>query len=313
MKFIDIRNAVTSRIGIQALNVQRNAPTILFVAGVAGVVATAVLTARATLKLDEILGEHEATSAAMDDTLQNKPAYTEESYKRDKMLLMAKTTGQVVRLYLLPFGVGALSIGLLTGSHVVLTRRNMAVTAAYAALEKGFREYRDRVRQELGEEKEQEFRYGYIEREVAVDGENGVEVKVIKTFDPNGISPYAKIFDQLCSPWESNAQSNRVFLQCQQNYFNDRLHARGFVFLNEVYRALGIEETRAGQVMGWSIGEGNDNFVSFGLFNRNDDWKVRDFVNGREKSILLDFNIDRLPIISRLREDEAAVHSGEEK
>ena len=57
---------------------------------------------------------------------------------------------------------------------------------------------------------------------------------------------------------------------------------------------LGIEETRAGQVVGWVYDEKNpvgDNFVDFGIYDLYNE-KARDFVNGRERSILLDFNID---------------------
>ena len=82
-----------------------------------------------------------------------------------------------------------------------------------------------------------------------------------------------------------------LFLRTQQNYANDLLKARGHLFLNEVYSMLGIPHTSAGAIVWWTIGAGGDNYVDFGIFTR-DSQVVREFVNGYERSILLDFNVD---------------------
>ncbi len=63
---------------------------------------------------------------------------------------------------------------------------------------------------------------------------------------------------------------------------------RGYIFLNEIYEDLGFESTETGNVVGWLLGNG-DSHVDFGIF-RGD--QTIDFVNGREATILLDFNVD---------------------
>ena len=70
------------------------------------------------------------------------------------------------------------------------------------------------------------------------------------------------------------------------------LHARGHVFLNEVYDALGIPRSKEGSVVGWVLNGEGDGYVDFGIFSDPDNQSLRDFVNGREGSILLDFNVD---------------------
>lgn len=75
---------------------------------------------------------------------------------------------------------------------------------------------------------------------------------------------------------------------------NDLLRSRGHVFLNEVYDCLGIPRTKAGQIVGWVYSKDNpvgDNYIDFGIY---DVYKpaIADFVNGYERSILLDFNPD---------------------
>ena len=87
---------------------------------------------------------------------------------------------------------------------------------------------------------------------------------------------------------------NRFFLLRQQDQANERLKARGYLFLNDVYEMLGIPKTKAGQIVGWVYDTNmpnGDNYVDFGIFNAYSE-QARDFVNGYERTILLDFNVD---------------------
>lgn len=68
--------------------------------------------------------------------------------------------------------------------------------------------------------------------------------------------------------------------------------------MNEVYEMLGFPITKAGASVGWIYNKDEpvgDNFVDFGIYNLNSQ-KAHDFVNGYERSIVLDFNVDG-PII----------------
>ena len=131
--------------------------------------------------------------------------------------------------------------------------------------------------------------------EAAYTDSDGVKHKAQKkqvlVDDPNGLSVYARFFDEGCEQWSKNPEYNLMFLRSQQNYYNDMLKSRGHVFLNEVYDALGIPRTQAGAVVGWMISDNGDNFIDFGVFD-GDRPRARDFVNGYERSILLDFNVD---------------------
>ena len=85
-----------------------------------------------------------------------------------------------------------------------------------------------------------------------------------------------------------------MFLKDQQRYANDILKSKGHLFLNEVYDMLSIPRTKAGQVVGWIYDEKHpvgDNFVDFGIYDIYNE-RARDFVNGYERTILLDFNVD---------------------
>lgn len=290
MKLQHLKNAVTSKVGRQILTTKKHSPTILFVGGVVGVVTSAVLASRATLKLEAVLSEDELIRHKV-STLEHRD-YTEEDRIKDLYKLKMRTAGKVARLYAPSVAVGVISIAALTGSHVVLSRRNTAVLAAYSALDKGFKEYRQRVVDEYGEDKDLEFRHGTETRTELVVGEDG-EAKTIEHKVVSGKFPsvYARFFDETSASWSREPEYNLMFLNCQQNYMNDRLRARGHVFLNEVYDALGIPRSKAGAVVGWVLGKDGDNYIDFGIYDETKE-RARAFVQGQENSILLDFNVD---------------------
>jgi hypothetical protein len=269
---------------------QKHSPKILFVTGIVGVVATTVVACRATLKLEEVL-----VSAQKDlDTvreLQHKK-YSEEDREQDTAYVYIRSAVKVVKLYLPAVCLGAFSIGCLVGANNILTKRNVALTAAYAAIDRSFGEYRDRVVKELGEDKDREFRYGVREEEKTIVDDNGKKSKdVVKRVGFGPTSGYARFFDEYSRHWDRHPDYNSMFIQCQQNYANDLLRSRGHVFLNDVYDMLGFERTTPGSVVGWIRDGDGDGYIDFGVYNHRNP-RARDFVNAREGSVLLDFNVD---------------------
>jgi hypothetical protein len=271
------------------LLMQKNSPGVLLGVGVVGMVGSTVLACRATLKMDTVLDDAQ-TKLEMAKTLEHED-YSERDRHKDISLIYVQTSMKVIKLYAPAVLVGGLSIAALTSSHRILNRRNVALTAAYSALEKGFNEYRARVVEQYGEEQDRNFRYGTRQEEIE-DPETGKK-KTVTRVALNEPSIYARFFDSYSTSWSKEPEYNLIFLKCQQNYANDLLLSRGHVFLNEVYDMVGVPRSKAGAVVGWVVsrhGE-TDNFINFGVFDGRTD-RARDFVNGREGAILLDFNVD---------------------
>lgn len=299
-----IPNAVSSRFGRQLLHLQKASPQVMFGVGVVGVVGATVLACRATMKLSDALEGFEKEKEYSEELFANhkemaekniKTDYDESTYTKDQMVLRVKTILAVTKLYAPAAGLMMLSVGLLTGSHITLNKRNASLTAAYASVDQAFNKYRNRVREQLGDDQDRDFRHGVQEITETVEGKDGKQKTVThKRVSTESPSLYSKFFDQLCKDWQSNPEYNRVFLQAQQGYFNQLLQARGHVFLNEVYAALGMEHTGAGAVVGWVLGGPGDDYIDFGIFDDKNNERVIDFVNGREDSILLDFNVNGL-------------------
>jgi hypothetical protein len=287
MKFVP--EVIGRTIARNSLQLQKASPQVLLGVGIAGMVGSTVLACRATLKVDVVLDE---AKSKLDLAKHLEHAdYSEKDRSRDISLIYFQSGVKVVRLYAPAIILGAASIYALRTSHGILTKRNLALTAAYSALEQGFEQYRNRVVEKYGEEEDRNLRYGTQKVEI-VDPETKKK-KTVTRVGPDDPSIYARFFDQYSTSWNKDPEYNLIFLKCQQNYANDLLKSRGHVFLNEVYDMVGVPRSKAGAVVGWLLSPNGetDNFVNFGVFDGRDQ-TARDFVNGFEGAILLDFNVD---------------------
>lgn len=288
-----------NRIGLQF---KKHSPEILVVAGVVGTVASTVMACKATTKLNEVLEESKDQIDQIHGYVEENgfsEKYSEEDSKKDLAIVYTQSALKVAKLYAPAVGLGIVSIGAILGGHNILRKRNVALAAAYTAVDKGFKEYRGRVIERFGKELDRELKHDIKTKEIeeVVQNEDGTESTVKKTvdyIDPNKYSEFARFFDDGCTGWEKDSELNLMFLRRQQDYANEVLKTRGHLFLNEVYEMLGIPRTKAGQIVGWIYDEKHpigDNFVDFGIYDIYKE-KNRDFVNGYERTILLDFNVD---------------------
>lgn len=275
-------NGVSRVAGRQILKLRKNSPQLMFVGGIIGVGASTVMACRATLKLSDQMDKMKSEMNGVKE-LRDDPK--NETTDRDVAYIYVRNMAKVARIYAPSAIVGIAAVGALTGSHVTLQRRNVGLTAAYAAVAKAYDEYRDRVKEELGEEKELDiYHSATIEKIKDEDGKS----REVKVANPGKWSPYARFFDEGSRNWQRNAEMNKIFITVQQTYANELLRSRGHVFLNEVYDILGFEHTTAGAIVGWVLGDEGDNFIDFGLYEAVNE----KFVVGWDRNALLDFNVD---------------------
>ena len=287
-------NGVTSK---AVMKLKKHSPEILVVAGIAGTVVSAVLACKATTKVAEILDETKGTLDTIHEGMEtgaiNGQEYTTEDGKKDTVVVYAQTGVKLAKLYGPAIVLGTLSITSILASNNILRKRNVALGAAYAAIDKSFKEYRGRVIERFGEQVDAELKYGIKAKkfeEIEVDPETGKEKKVKKTVmvaDPNLQSDYAVYFDSKSRNYETNPDYNRMFLKAQQAFANDKLQTRGHLFLNEVLDDLDLPRTPAGQIVGWTK-DGPDGYVNFRIVEVE-----RETEDGRhEPALLLDFNVE---------------------
>lgn len=268
------------------LKLEKNSPEIMVGAGVVAIVGGVVLACKATLKVEDILEESEETIEKIHEA-EGMPNYSKKDYKRDLTLTYVQTGAKLAKNYAPAVIVTGLGIGLILGSHNILKKRNVALMASYKTLDKAFDEYRGRVIREYGEDVDKLLKNDLVKKEV-IDEDGNKTVEYEKR-DPNVKSQYGVWFDEFSQNHKNSASANRMFLQMMESYANDKLVANGHLFLNEVYDMIGVPRTKAGSLVGWVYGNGDD-YVSFDLFSPDSDSRV--FINGYENSIFLDFNVD---------------------
>lgn len=295
-----ITNGISSLVGRTGLQIDKYSPELLIGAGITLVGVGTVMACKATLHADDILDEHNDKMSRINETkemAENKEAvYTNEEYRRDVVITWSQTLVGFGRLYAPAVGVTALGIGCFLWSHRILSGRLVGVGAAYQVLESQFANYRKNVREKYGDEVDKQMRYGFRDQEVTVTekDEDGNDItKATETTvgpDLSDASDYARYFDETNPNWNRDPERNMMFIKTQMALANDLLNARGHVFLNEVYDLLDFPRTKAGAVVGWLKGNGDD-YVDFLLYTAGDP-KRRAFVNGLTASVLIDFNVD---------------------
>jgi hypothetical protein len=286
------------------LGLRKHSPEILVVAGAIGTVVSAVVACKATTKLETVLEKNkkdiETINAYVED-IGYTDEYTEKDHKKDLTIVRTKAVVNVAKLYAPAVAIGAVSLTSIFVGHNILHKRNVALAAAYTAVDTSFKKYRESVVERFGKELDKELKFNVkpVQVEETVSNEDGTESTVTKTVEVAEHSPlgseYARFFDEYSTCWTKNAEDNLSFLIMQQDFANKKLQTRGYLFLNEVYDMLGIQRSTAGQIVGWRYDKNGtdcgDNYVDFGIhniYNKNN----RLFVNGYERSILLDFNVD---------------------
>ena len=303
MKF-EIKNMINK----VKFNVVKHSPEILMGIGIAGVVTSTVLACRSTLKVKDILEDKDTNMNNVKEVLaEGREDYTEEDARKDKTIIMTTTAIRMMKLYITSVIIGAGSIACLLQSHNVMRNRNAGLAAALAATTESFKQYRERVTAKYGDEVDKEMRYGIKKEKKEKDGKKTKE-DIVVGCDEKELSGYARYFNESNINWTDDPQFNMMFLRQNQNWANDKLISQGYLYLNDVYDALGFPKTKAGQVVGWVYdpknNERGDNYVDFGIYDlnvrgyrdemANDTIAVerQDFTNGYRNSILLYFNVD---------------------
>lgn len=305
-KNVELMNKLSRGFHKGIFQLKKHSPEILVAVGIGCTAVGTVLACKATLKVNDVLDEskkniekiHTATEKGITEAGET---YTAEDSKKDLTIVYTQTGVKLAKLYGPAVLTSVAGIACFVGSHRILSKRNVALAAAYATVDKSFKEYRGRVVERFGKELDRELKYNVKAKEVeeVVQNEDGTESvvkKTVNTIDPTNYSEYSRIWYEGNPGHTKDPVANRYYLQQQQNYCNQRLKSRGYLYLNEVYELLGFPLTKAGNAVGWWYDENDptcDNFVDFGLFDIHDTQKIL-FVNGQERSIHLDFNVKEI-------------------
>ena len=286
---------------------KEHAPEILLGTGIAAGIATVVLACVETTKAGDILDKHKEEMDKIEEAkkVAKEGEYTEKDIKKDKMIVFRDTTVGMAKLYWPAALTGVASITCILSGHKILAARYGAATAALSLTQTLFGKYRERVVEDQGIEKDRQYYYGSKIEKKAIE-EEVVDPDTGKTKKVKNDAEYIDIDLDLCTgavrvfaeynsdgsrnyEWDENVDICLAQLRARQQYLNDQLRAKGFIFLNEAFVECGLNKTQVGQVLGWKWEEGK--YIDFGLGDYSDP-QVRRFINGRSDCLILHFNVD---------------------
>lgn len=282
MKFLSNVGTVVKRTACSTkARVGAKSPEILMVIGGITFVATVVVACKQTLKCEEILDAHQRKMDDIEDCLElaseegSGVTYDDQQAKKDKAVAFAQTGVEFVKIYAPAIGLGIVSIACFGGSFHIMKKRNLALGVAYTALDTAFKEYRGRVKDELGEDADRHFRFGYEKikkgliagkdadgNDIAVEGEDLDTVPWNEEGDHLLDEARFVFAPETSIYYVPDELHNQMTIQCARNNAQIEFDMKGFLFLNDVLRMLGLKEVAYGQLVGWKKGLG-DPYIDF--------------------------------------------------
>lgn len=231
----------------------KRSPEILLGLGIASAITSTVLAVKATPKAMELLAEAEKENI----NRQIKEGVPGPEVKNG--LPSAQVVKTVWKCYIPAAISGAASIACLLGSHSVNAKRNAALATAYKLSETALNEYREKVVEEIGEEKEKVIRDKVAQKHLDEKPVSKSEVIVTGTGKQlcyDGIS--GRYF-------ESDIQTIRAAV----NKINETMVYEMYAALNDFYNEIGLSNTDMGDELGWNIDDGLLE-ISYGAMVAND-------------------------------------------
>ena len=292
--------------------VKFRSPELLIGAGVVGLVGAAVVAARRGVRW------HNAAKAEIIHGLETikkaegSPQYTREDKVQDYAQVIGKGVWSFTQIYGPSVAVGVASVVSILAGTGVLKGRLAAMTSAAATAQAALERYRSRVREKLGEDADYEFAYEVSAKKAKIKHEDGTKESLVtyhlvpSSGEWMAASPYSRLWDENAMEWCANRDIQFLTLRSLENHFNQELNARGVVFLNDVYKALGLPMSKDAALVGWvkdyekpkmaklaaELGRvPGDGVISFGVFE-NESPSARAYLAGDDNRVVLDFNVD---------------------
>lgn len=245
---------VTSKASVMLV---KKAPTLLFIGGVTTTAGALISAIVATSKADACMDEFKENMDRIKENIElsNQKDNPEEFYpvadqKKDIQIIYAHMIKTMAKIYLPTFLLEITGIFMLCKSHTILSKRNASLAAAYAALAKSYSDYRKRVREQFGEQVENDIYNGYVTSTYTekVTSENGVTTEVEKTKETyKPLSPFSFLISLEDNPWgmkDPYSILNQIDIITRS--LNNRLEARipignykSFMTMNEIAEAYG--------------------------------------------------------------------------
>lgn len=242
MKFMSTIKAFGAR---TKYGVQKNAPTILLIAGVALDIFTLYQTVKKVSKVKEIIKDHNEKL----EEIHNDEQMTEQEQKKAVRHQYISTTGKVAKEVAVPAATFIMAKGCYVASVDILKTRYVAAVGLYESTKTAFDQYRRNNIELNGEEADATCMYG-PEHEivnVAPEDEGGAVTKETIRDTEQAIEDINTIiFDEESSLFERDGLLNHHTLENKQAWINRSYKAKGFISLYDIVCDLDLDRNLTG-------------------------------------------------------------------
>ena len=301
---------LTRFVGKTKLSMVSNSPSLAIGAGVVGLVGAIYLSGKAAIKSQSIIEDYkkeirdeneaflELKQIEHDEPdrykkfMEQRGEVNEHTHMLSKIGITLNYAGKIAKIYAPTLAIAGLSIASIVYGRNSFQKRIASLAAALQMTQTAFDNYRKTVVSDQGAEKEADLYKSSVKKHLdRMSAQlDSIEDTEYARLDCRTRTVYARWYDRTNVNWTNKPGENRIFLASTQNYFNDILRRRGYVFLNDVYTHLGFQPTPEGQMLGWVINSDNpDTAIDFDIFNSKSA-ESRAFVNDQTNNVLLDFH-----------------------
>lgn len=298
-------------IGRFGITIKKNLPTITTVVSAISAVGAAVLSARAAYKSVPAIEKHKKNIERLH---ANKDKFDDvKEYNKETAIVYKNTAIDLAKVYWPAATSLGLSLAGIFTTNSIHRKRYFTVAGMYTAVNAAYQEYRKRVSEKYGDDAERDL-YLNLQREEVVTVETDKKGKektsvdiVVKPGIEEDPTHSLYLIDTRDKCWYyKRPEMTYYYLFETQQTLTQMLRTRGYLFLNEVLRALEKPEIPEGQIIGWVYDEtkgDTDNCVDFGLKEGTENFDF--FMSGKNEFVYITLNhdgtiYDKFPCFDRI-------------
>lgn len=226
-------STLTSRAGKV---VSDNSPAILTAIGVTGAVTAAILTGKASFRAAGIIAEE---NERIDEASKTIEALSEAENPLD-----TKTKFNLVWKEYIPAAViGTLSVTAIISANRIGNKRAAALATAYSLLHEGYDQYKEKVLEQLGKNKEEQVRVAVTKDKME---RNPIPLDRQEFFMAPGNELW---FDARTGRW---FRSDRETVRAAVNDINKIILDTSSACLSDFYELIGLPPTSESDELGWT-------------------------------------------------------------
>lgn len=227
------------------LLVKKFSPEILTAVGIVAGTAGAVIACKKSMTIKEKLEPIATEIDDLKDEAEDKCLIVD---KKELTKKYGKAAVVIAKEYAPAIILGGVAVTSVLAANGIMRKRNAGLAAGYAALDKIFKDYRSRVIEDYGTEKDNDYYYGLKTEKVkekVIDPETGKEktvTKEVKKCYKTTDDTFTFIFGQGNPNYKGDPLLDRAFLAGIENWACDQVFRDGVIFNSDILRALGFEE-----------------------------------------------------------------------